>query len=160
MTVSHEIYDPSSPPEWLDPLRAEVEELKTILPATVQFPPQCFLDMEAVFVRYVSRRAVTIRLPARDRYCNPMGTMQGGYIGAAIDNALGPLSYFAARKPCMTLDLHVQFIRPVRPGDTLTVDAHVVVRGGATMVLVAEVSNSRQKAVARGTANAVVLSIA
>jgi uncharacterized protein (TIGR00369 family) len=122
----------------------------------IRFPPNCFLDMRAKIVRYESRKLLVVRIPVHEESFNPVGVMQGGYIAAAFDNAIGPLSYMAARKPCMTIDLHTQFIRAVGPGDTLTVTARVVSQGAITMVLAADAYNARQKLAALATATVVV----
>ena len=130
--------------------------MKTEFGNAVQFPPNCFLDMEAKIVRYESRKVLVVRIPVRERTFNPVAMMQGGYIAAAFDNTMGPLSYMAARKPCMTLDLHTQFIRSAGAGEVLTVTASVVSRGISTMVLGGEALNAKGKLVALATANAVV----
>lgn len=119
----------------------------------IQFPPNCFLDLDARIVRYESRTLLVTRTPVLEKSFNPVGMMQGGFIVAAIDNTFGPLSYLAARRPCVTLDLHTLFIRPVGPGDTLTVTARVLSRGVSTMVLTAEAHTAKGKLAAQATAN-------
>jgi acyl-coenzyme A thioesterase PaaI-like protein len=52
--------------------------------------------MRAKVVGYVEGESMTVRFPFDVRFTNPMGVMQGGMIAAAIDNALGPLSYLVA----------------------------------------------------------------
>ncbi len=121
----------------------------------VQLPPNCFLDMEARFVRYESRKLLVVRIPVRERSFNPTGVMQGGYLAAGFDNTMGPLSYLAARKPCMTLDLHIQFIRAAGPGDTITFTARVVSRGVSTMVLGGEAHNQKSKLIALASATSI-----
>jgi acyl-coenzyme A thioesterase PaaI-like protein len=83
--------------------------------------------------------------------------MQGGYITAAFDNVFGPLRYLAARRPCSTLNLHTQFVRSVKAGDTLTVKATIVSRGTSTMLLTGEAFNGRGKLDASAAANVVIM---
>jgi uncharacterized protein (TIGR00369 family) len=151
--------DPASPREWLERFFQETVALGAALGGKVCFPPHCFRDMQARFVRYESRLLLVVRVPVPERSLNPVGTMQGGYITAAIDNTIGPLSYMAARRPCSTLDLHTQFIRAIPPGDVLTITGRVVSRGTSTMVLGAEAANGKGRLVALATANAAVHSL-
>ena len=113
-----------------------------------EFPPHCFVSMQAEFLAYESRRSLTIRLPVREESLNPMRGMQGGFLAAAFDNALGPLSYLAAGRPCTTLYLDVQFIRAVGYPDDLTITARVISRGRETVLMSAEAVNGRGKLVA------------
>jgi len=81
----------------------------------LQLPPPCYEDMEAEAVEYdADARSLTVRIPVRSRYQNPLGLMQGGFICAAIDNTLGPLSFLVA-PPSVTTDLSTQYLRPVNP---------------------------------------------
>jgi len=157
MRESYLLYDPGSPKDWLASFQEEYKRLGVILGPEIQFPPNCFVDMRGVFVRYESRMLLVTKFPVLEEHLNPVRVMQGGYIAAAIDNTMGPLSYFAARRPCLTLDLHVQFIRAAAPGETLTVTGRVVSRGSRTMVLSAEVLTDKGKLAAQASANVVVL---
>ncbi len=151
-----DIIDPASPRESLEEFFREISGFGRHFQGEVRFPPPCFRDMKAHLARYESRTLLVVRLPVVERYCNPVGTMQGGYVTAAIDNTIGPLSYMAARRPCSTLDLHTQYIRAILPGDELTVTGRVISRGIATMVLGAEAVNRKGRVVALATATAVV----
>ncbi|MFC1878527.1 PaaI family thioesterase [Chloroflexota bacterium] len=82
---------------------------------SVEVPPKIFLDMEGEFIAYdESVMSLTVRFPVKERYQNPMLTMQGGMIVAAVDNAFGPLSFLVA-PPSITTQLNTSFIKAVRP---------------------------------------------
>ena len=74
--------------------------------------------------------------------------MQNGYIVAAGDNTLGPLSWLAA-PPSVTSQLNTSYIRPVTPDN-----AYIVVAGRVTeltrrlLFLEAKVTNAADKLVA------------
>ncbi|HEX9006559.1 MAG TPA: PaaI family thioesterase [Bacteroidota bacterium] len=153
-----DIIDLASPDEWLDRFFQEITAFGSYHQGAISFPPACFRDMRARFVRYESRALLVVRLPVLERYCNPVGTMQGGFVTAAIDNTIGPLSYMAARRPCSTLDLHTQYIRAVLPGDELTITGRVVSRAVTTLVLGAEAVNRKGRTVAIASATAAVQS--
>jgi uncharacterized protein (TIGR00369 family) len=90
----------------------------------LKIPPPCFDEMKGEFTGFEEEERILVaRFPVEPRYQNPLGFMQGGFLTAAIDNTLGPLSYLVA-PPSVTLQLATQFLRPVAP-DT----AHVVVHG-------------------------------
>jgi uncharacterized protein (TIGR00369 family) len=109
--------------------------------------------MKGEFLKYESRTSLKVAFPVLEESLNPLRRMQGGFITAAFDNTFGPLSYLAARCPCITLDLHTQFVRAVSAGDTLTVIANVVSRSATTMYLSAMAFNASEKLIATCSAN-------
>lgn len=133
----------------------EMQQMHTLHPEA-QLQPNCYKWMNIREVSYESRTALTIALTVTEEMLNPMRVMQGGFITAAFDNAFGPLSYAAARKPCVTLDIHTQFIRPIAVGDTLTVSVRVVSRGPVTLHLTGEAHNGKGRLIASAISNMVV----
>lgn len=79
-----------------------------------QFPPPCFTEMGAEIVDYEEGKSLTVRFPFDTRYANPSGVMLGGFVAAAVDNALGPLSFLVA-PPSVTTQLNLTYLRPVSP---------------------------------------------
>ena len=60
-------------------------------------PPPIFEIMQCEIIEYsAEEKSLIIRLPVLEKWQNPFGTMQGGMIDAAIDNAVGPLSLLVA----------------------------------------------------------------
>lgn len=143
----------TSPPK----LDEEIGRLQEMLGTSAVFPPPCFVTMNARFTAYESRSMLTVTFPVTENMLNPVGAMQGGFITAALDNVMGPLSYLAMRGPASTLDIHTQFVRAVPAGDSLTVTARVVSMGPSTLVMTAEARNLRGKLVASATANAIAV---
>ena len=125
--------------------------------AGATYPPNCFIAMKAEVIHYESRNSLTVKFPILEESLNPLRTMQGGFIVAAFDNVFGPLSYAAARCPCVTMNLSAQFIRPILPGDWLTITAKVVSRGNQILYMTAEALNEKGKLIATGSANAMML---
>lgn len=125
----------------------------------LRIPPPVFADMEAEVHDYVPGEAethlgarLTVAMPIRERYLNPMGHVQGGVIAAMIDNAVGPLSYLVA-PPSATTHLSVTYLAPVTPDQgTVDVTATLAQRAGRTLVIDAEVrAGGDVLAVARAT---------
>src|SRR5512140_1981701 len=103
--------------------------------------------------------ALGITFPVLEESLNPLRTMQGGFIVAAFDNVFGPLSYLAARFPCVTLNLNTQFVRPIEFGDHITVRATVVSRNAQVLQMSGESFSSRNKLIATASATATIARI-
>lgn len=140
----------------LELLQSEFDQLSKQLPAAV-LPPHCAVLMKGEYIHYESRMLLTIAFPVLEQFLNPMKTMQGGFITAAFDNVIGPLSYLAARNPCTSMDIHTNYVRPIVAGDTLSITAKVVSRGNTALHLSAEAVNSKKRLVATCSANMVVV---
>ncbi len=103
----------------------------------LRIPPRCFEEMNGEIQRYdPEAQTLQVQFPVETRYENPMRVMQGGFLSAALDNVLGPLSYLVA-PPSVTTRLDVRFLRPVtREYDTITVSGTVEDRTDDTLELV------------------------
>jgi uncharacterized protein (TIGR00369 family) len=51
-------------------------------------------------------------------FCNPHGTVQGGFIAAMLDDAMGPAGFTLLDEGAFapTLEMKVSYLRPARPG--------------------------------------------
>jgi uncharacterized protein (TIGR00369 family) len=91
---------------------------------------------------------------ADERFSNPAGTIQGGFISAMIDSAMGAsvITYVSGQKVfASNSDLHVRFTKAARIGSMLTCEA-VVISGGRTVVFVeATVTDDSDRLIARGS---------
>lgn len=134
--------DPTAHEAVIDALTAGLKE------ADLTLPPNCLLEMDGEITRYTEGQSLVVRFPVQERYENPVGVMQGGFIAAAIDNAFGPLSYLVG-PPSATTQLSIRYIRPVRPEDAfIEVEASVVEQAGRQLYLQAKVYNPNGKTVA------------
>ena len=60
-------------------------------------PPPSFIVMQCEIIEYDEAcKSLITKLPVLEQWANPYGSMQGGMIDAAIDNAVGPLSLLVA----------------------------------------------------------------
>ena len=86
------------------------------------------------------------------------GMMYGGAIALLADAALLTASYTTvpANTATATLDIKVQYLRPVWPGAELTARAQVVHRGRTMAVANCEISNSEGKKVALATGSTLI----
>ena len=76
-------------------------------------PPPSFTVMASAIIEYdaVAQSLIT-KIPVLEQWLNPYGTMQGGMIDAAIDNALGPLSLLIAPAN-MTRTMETKFLKTI-----------------------------------------------
>ena len=98
---------------------------------------------------------IEVAFAAGEGFLNPAGVIQGGFLAAMLDDTLGP-ALVATLPPGMfapTLDLHVQFLRPARPGRLLG-RGRVVQKGREVCFLAGELIGPDGRTVAVATATA------
>ncbi len=95
-----------------------------------------------------------VRFDGRVEFTNPAGYIQGGYLVAMMDDAIGMLATVKAgtEKFPSTVDLHTHFLRPVRVG-VIEVSARLRNIGRAMIFAEAELFDARGKEAARATAS-------
>jgi uncharacterized protein (TIGR00369 family) len=96
---------------------------------------------------------IEVAFTATDAFLNPAGVVQGGFLAAMLDDTLGP-ALVAGLDPgdfAPTTDLHVQFLRPARPGRLLG-RGRVVRRGRDVGFLAGELLDGDGVVVAVATA--------
>ncbi|HUB42805.1 MAG TPA: PaaI family thioesterase [Streptosporangiaceae bacterium] len=96
---------------------------------------------------------IEVAFTATDAFLNPAGVIQGGFLAAMLDDTLGP-ALVAGLSPgdfAPTTDLHVQFLRPARPGRLLG-RGRVVRRGRDVGFLAGELLDEDGAIVAVATA--------
>ena len=119
--------------------------------------PNCSL----LGVRFVEagEDAVTITMPASLWFCTGFGTFYGGALAAFADAAINAAvtTTLPAATSFGTLDLKVQFLRPVTPdGRDLTARAVVEQRGRTIAVSTARIDDADGKRVAMATGGAMI----
>jgi uncharacterized protein (TIGR00369 family) len=98
---------------------------------------------------------IEVAFAASDQFLNPAGVIQGGFVAAMLDDTLGPalVATLGPGQFAPTTDLHVQFLRPARPG-RLTGRGRVVRRGRDIAFLAGELLDGSGDVVAVATATA------
>jgi uncharacterized protein (TIGR00369 family) len=124
--------------------------------ARIQVPANCELTLGMACVDKTQPGRTVWRMRADERFANPAGIIQGGFIGAMADSAMGSaaLTYAkaAGRKVfAANVEMKTSFISPARVGTMLECTA-VVVSGGARVAFAeAEVVDDAGRAVARAS---------
>ncbi len=124
--------------------------------ARIQVPPNCELTLGMTCVdKSVPGRTVW-RMRADERFANPAGIVQGGFIGAMADSAMGSAAVTYARGAdrkvfASNVEMKTSFLAAARVGSTLECTA-VIVSGGARVAFAeAEVVDGDGRTVARAS---------
>lgn len=113
--------------------------------------------MQGEFLAYEEGEWLSARFPLLESYRNPMGTMQAGFVLAALDNAMGPLTYLIA-PPSVGRDFMVRFVRPVAIElDYIYCTARLVERTRKQLFVTAEARSAAGKTLARCDASCQIL---
>lgn len=101
--------------------------------------------------------SIEVAFLATEQFVNPVGVVQGGFLAAMLDDTLGPalVATLGPGEFAPTADLHVQFLRPARPG-RLIGRGRIVRRGGGVGFLAGELIDETGAVVATATATAVI----
>ncbi len=120
----------------------------------LQVPPNCDLTLGTTCVdKSVPGRTVWV-MGADERFANPAGILQGGFVAALCDSAMGAsaVTFAGARKVSVAnAELKVSFLAPVAVDDTLTCEAVVVSGGSRTAFVEASVTGADGTLVARAS---------
>jgi uncharacterized protein (TIGR00369 family) len=104
----------------------------------LQVPPNSDLTLGMVCIEKGTPGRCTWRMTADERFANPTGVMQGGFLGAFADSAMGAaaVTFVRGRKVfAANAEMKISFLAPVPPGAVLTCTAEVV-SGGSTVAFV------------------------
>ncbi|HEY3842629.1 MAG TPA: PaaI family thioesterase [Acidimicrobiales bacterium] len=98
----------------------------------MQVPPNSDLTLGMVCVDKSVPGRCTWRMTADERFANPAGIMQGGFLGAFADSAMGAaaVTFVEGRKVfAANAEMKISFLAPVPPGAALWCTAEVVSGG-------------------------------
>jgi uncharacterized protein (TIGR00369 family) len=98
---------------------------------------------------------IEVAFSATDQFLNPAGVIQGGFLAAMLDDTMGPalVATLGPGQFAPTSDLHVQFLRPAKPGRFIG-RGRVVRRGRDVAFLAGELADEAGELVAVATATA------
>ncbi|NTV14848.1 MAG: PaaI family thioesterase [Desulfobulbaceae bacterium] len=119
----------------------------------IKAPPPTFVAHQGKIISFESGKNIAVVFPVGEMQTNPVGTLQGGILTSFFDDAFGILCMVSLHKPCVTIDMTVNFIRPVKPGSFVVIRAEFKARGKRLLQLSAEAVNSKEKLVATVTSN-------
>ena len=98
----------------------------------MQVPPNSDLTLGMTCIDKSVPGRCTWQMTADERFANPAGIMQGGFLTAFADSSMGAaaVTFVEGRKVfCANAELKISFLAPVPPGAELTCTAEVVSGG-------------------------------
>jgi uncharacterized protein (TIGR00369 family) len=98
----------------------------------MQVPPNSDLTLGMTCVDKTTPGRCVWRMMADERFANPAGIMQGGFIGAFADSSMGAaaVTFVEDRRVfCSNAEFKISFLAAVDPGTELTCTAEVVSGG-------------------------------
>ncbi|HLC28912.1 MAG TPA: PaaI family thioesterase [Dehalococcoidia bacterium] len=104
---------------------------------------------------------VRVRYTARPEFGNPQGAIQGGFLAAMLDDAMGPALFttLSSEDFAPTIEMKVSFFRPARPGP-LFAEGRVVHQTRSLAFLEGTLATEDGDLVATATATARIISSA
>ncbi len=101
---------------------------------------------------------VTVQYEGRREFTNPSGKIQGGFLGAMVDNAITlTLTALNVDLPFVTLEQKISFIRPAVIGPILG-EGRIVHRGQSIIFLEALLYNQNKEPIASASTTVLVIS--
>jgi uncharacterized protein (TIGR00369 family) len=131
-----------------------VRYLLVVADSRVQVPPNCDLTLGMVCVDKSEPGTTVWQMPVDERFTNPVGVLQGGFLAACCDSAMGAatVTWAQGRKVfSANAELKVSFLAPVRPGGTLSCTSRVVSGGSRVAFVEAEVTDGEGRLVAKAS---------
>jgi uncharacterized protein (TIGR00369 family) len=122
----------------------------------VQVPANSELELGLVCVDKSEAGRTVWRMEADERFANPAGSLQGGFLAALCDTAMGSATITWARGAdrkvfSANAEMKVSFLRAVPVGAVLTCTAEVVSGGSRVAFAEARVVDQDDRAVARAS---------
>jgi uncharacterized protein (TIGR00369 family) len=120
----------------------------------VQVPPNCDLTLGMVCIDKSEPGRTVWRMVADERFGNPVGIVQGGFLAAFADSSMGAASVtFAGDRKVFSAnaEMKISFLKAVPVGSELTCTAFVISGGKRAAFVEAEVVDGDGRLVAKAS---------
>jgi uncharacterized protein (TIGR00369 family) len=120
----------------------------------VQVPPNCDLTLGMVCLDKSEPGRTVWRMQAEERFANPTGIIQGGFLAAFADSSMGASALTFARERrvfAANAEMKVSFLKPVPVGGALTCTAYVLSGGRRAVFAEAEVVDEQGRLVLKAS---------
>lgn len=120
----------------------------------VQVPPNCDLTLGMICIDKSEPGRSVWRMLADERFANPVGIIQGGFVAAFADSAMGAASVTFARERKVfsaNAEIKVSFLKPAKVGSTLTCTAYVISGGNRAAFIEAEITDEGGRMIAKAS---------
>ena len=121
-------------------------------------PPSAILLGWRLIALDTAAGEIELGFDGKPEFVNPMGIVQGGFLSAMLDDTMGPLivAMTEGRSFGTTIDLHVHFLKPVRPGP-ITTKARVTQLGKKIAFAEGQLFDAEGRLSARATCSVLLL---
>jgi uncharacterized protein (TIGR00369 family) len=115
------------------------------------FPPPAHVEPVGLSLVEASEGRLVASWTPPPALANPLGIVHGGYLCLVCDDAAGLAAATLGDRfrPQLTLDLHVEFVRPAMTGATYRVEGTVAHGGRSRTVADAEVRDAQNRLLCR-----------
>jgi uncharacterized protein (TIGR00369 family) len=120
----------------------------------VQVPPNCDLTLGMVCIDKTEPGRSVWQMLADERFGNPVGIIQGGFVGAFADSAMGAASVTFARDRKVfssNAEMKISFLKPARVGSVLTATAYTISGGKRAVFVECDVTDDDGRLVAKAS---------
>lgn len=124
----------------------------------IQIPPNCEVTLGMTCVDKSQPGRTVWRMTADERFANPIGMIQGGFLTAMADSAMGSATITFARATgrkvfSSSIEIKTSFLAPARVGSILECTARVVQGGARIAFAEAEIVDDQAVVVARASSS-------
>ena len=114
--------------------------------------------MQLAFERDDERRRILGRFRLGPDYQGGPGFIHGGIIATLLDEAMGKLNRFSDVQ-AVTVELTIEYLKPIRVDEEITVEAAEVERNGRRLLHRGEIRNLAGEVLARGRGTFVAIEL-
>ncbi len=125
----------------------------------LQVPPNCDLTLGLTCLDKTTPGTSVWSMVADERFANPAGLVQGGFLGAFADSAMGAcaVSSVGTRKVYVAnTEMKISFLRPVLVGTRLTCTATSTKEGRSVVFVAARITDDTHNLVATASSSYLV----
>jgi uncharacterized protein (TIGR00369 family) len=124
----------------------------------IQVPPNCDSTLGMTCVDKSQPGRTVWSMTADERFANAIGVMQGGFLAAMADSAMGSATITLARSTgrrvfSSSIEMKISYLAPAKVGSLLQCTAQVVQGGNRVAFAEAEVADERGVIIARATSS-------
>jgi uncharacterized protein (TIGR00369 family) len=125
---------------------------------TITIPPHCDVTLGLTCVDKSKPGRMVWSMTVADAFANAVGVMQGGFLTALADSAMGSAAITFARAAgrkgyASSIEIKTAYLAPARVGSVLECTAQVIHGGSRVIFAEAEITDDEGTAVARASAS-------
>ena len=122
----------------------------------LQIPPNCDLTLGLNCIDKSTPGTTVWTMRVDERFLNPAGIVQGGFLAAMLDSAMGASAVTGAgqrRISVANTEMKISFLRPAQLGSQLTCTARVLKSGKVISFLEARIIDQENRLVATASSS-------